>query len=123
MLDSMVFAILISAAPHEIGAGARLFLLVVLVATSANDWYIWRSVSSKLRDKGLSRLDQAAVVLMSFGAVVFGLAVQLACVTVLFGNQPIDAWPTACRIGVTLFSLSGIGIVLVGIALNVKAPR
>jgi len=99
----------------------RAFLTIVAIATFAIDVSIAYGLAKKLRSKSLGKTDKAALALMSIGAVLFGGAVELACLTMLATGQPVSLWPHACRLGVTFLSYIGIGAVVLGIVVNVRS--
>lgn len=98
----------------------QVFLGIVVIGTLAFQWRVSQNLVKNLRDPQLRSSDRIGVGLMTIGAIAFGAAVQLACLTLLVTNQPIGSWPQLCRTAVSILSHVGLASVVLGIIFNVR---
>ena len=112
---SIVCLLLDSSSPF-----GQVSLGIAAVATLAFQWRVSQKLIKSLGDPELRSSDRIGVGLMTIGAITFGAAVQLACLTILVTNQPIGSWPQLSRAGVSILSYVGLASVVVGIVFNVK---
>src|SRR5438045_2107253 len=87
------------------------FLIILFLATVALDIRITLAVVRSFRSAQLTKTDKSAVMLMSVGAIVFILGVQIACLTSLITRQTIELWPKLSR--TAIMSSVDAGIVMV----------
>ena len=100
---------------------ARVFLMIVVLATFAIDVWVLRGISRSKQSTELKRTNKTGAILMSVGAIVFLGAVQLAGLTILLTREPIEAWPRMCRLALTFLSCTGITAIVLGIIINLKS--